>query len=334
MMFEVGDCVFHIFEEGAVELIKCNSEFITFEIPEYVEFQGKRYFIKVIEEFAFKDCKKMKYITFSPNSKVETLSDYAFSLNKHLERVSLPKSIKYFYLDAFHTQSSFEIESGCEILVTNEDGCLYRKRNRCLISDSKKSKRSHLIIREGIENILSNAFLGDIKKKNEKMKYVCFPSSLQSIGQHSFSEMSEIRVSFPCDSKLQKIGKDAFAFTVIKIICFPSSLVAISHRAFYECHLKSITFPANSKLEVIEKLSFAENDIITIKFPESLKFLGTHSFGSCLNLVAIIFSDKSNLNEIGADPFVCSPVNRVICPDKLKPILMHSNTINEIFSDY
>lgn len=112
------------------------------------------------------------------------------------------------------------------------------------------------------------------------LEEVSIPSSVETIGEHSFLECKSLeKVKFGTGSKLK----------------------TIKYKAFYLSGLKEITLP--SGLENIEDLSFSETYLSEIVIPNSVKTIGYGAFSLMFNLKTVTFEKESSLSKISSRAF-------------------------------
>lgn len=85
---------------------------------------------------------------------------------------------------------------------------------------------------------------------------ITFPASLRIISRLAFEQSKLENITFPSNSQLRIIGKEAFKFSMIKNLLLPSKLEIIGKEAFFGCPLKSVGFMENSKIETIQNRAF------------------------------------------------------------------------------
>lgn len=157
--------------------------------------------------------------------------------------------------------------SGCYFNKENKPIVLLNGENRFVSVTGKRNitnlhpleivrhefHRTNLFIKETTRVIGSYAYY-----LNYSVRTVAFPPSVEVIEDSSFYGCSELtRITFKGNSKLRKIGKDAFAFTSIEEIDFPPSLEEIGEGSFLCCiELMSVNFPSNRNLMKIDPLAF------------------------------------------------------------------------------
>ena len=159
----------------------------------------------------------------------------------------------------------------------------------------------------------------------QSLQIIIISQTVNEIGQDAFSFCWSLKkVIFSKDSKLEKIGVQAFAGcrNLDKII-IPESVTEIGLNAFYECtNLKEVAFSENSKLEKIGASAFFDCVSLTnIIIPESVKEIGSSAFWSLWSLKEVIFAKNSQLEKIGENSFYdCEKLTNITIPESVKEI--------------
>jgi len=135
---------------------------------------------------------------------------------------------------------------------------------------NKEGGTKKVIIPEGIFGISRKAFID-----SRHLEKVIFPKSLTRINADAFLNCHRLKeIKFPYDSKLEKIGKFAFAFTQIEKVKLPNSIKVIGNRSFFNY----------SSLEILN-------------IPDDLVYLPKDRFLNSYNIKEIHIS-KNNLLKI------------------------------------
>lgn len=140
------------------------------------------------------------------------------------------------------------------------------------------SPQHQFFIRETIRFIGCWSFFS-----NMNIRKVVFPSSIESIGDYSFSRCVNLRsVRFKKNSRLKTIGYQSFESTAIDSVDLPLTVEKIGKWAFCECrNLELVTFHEDSKLEII----------------------GDGAFYNCKSLWSVRYLNKSKIRKIGTNAF-------------------------------
>ncbi len=158
-----------------------------------------------------------------------------------------------------------------------------------------------LVIEEGITHLGKNAFVNFYN-----LSQISFPKSLETIGEKAFEGTSITSVSFPEESSLKEIGKEAFRRcsrleTLNLSAC--RQLQKIDAHAFLYCgELSSLAFPSDGMLSEIAQGAFWGCDgILQAVLPESVVHIGENAFYGCFSLHYVAIPENTRL--IGQNAF-------------------------------
>lgn len=118
---------------------------------------------------------------------------------------------------------------------------------------------------------------------NTGLESITIPASVESIGDYALMAITSLdTVYFEDESKLDTIGKYAFAYLGIESITIPSRVESIGALAFMQTtNLKSVIFEDNSQLIKIENGAFLYSGLTSVTlYPNTI----------------------TKLNDAGADP--------------------------------
>lgn len=204
-------------------------------------------------------------------SSVEKINEYAFD-GATLKKVVLSEGIKEVSTNAFACAGIKEI-SLPKSLKTICFGAFGG-------SDITKINLEDTSV-EGIEE---NAFI------NTKLKYICIPETVKSLGAENFSACKMLKkvdyktpVSVPSRmfSGCEKLEEISFNSNVKEIFDF----------AFYGCKkLKLIILPAN--LRIINGDAFSNSGLSALRIPRRVEIVGPFAFADCEKLENIEIEDS------------------------------------------
>ena len=130
------------------------------------------------------------------------------------------------------------------------------------------------------------------------------------------------RVTFPTNSKLKTISRNAF-YTCSQIesidlsVC--NQLISIGEEAFKECSkLSSVKFP--SSLEIIDAFAFQKCSLSTVTLPKSMTTLGNSAFRANYKLTEVIFESDIKLEKIDRYVFTYTSLKRFDLPRSVNSI--------------
>ncbi|KAK8887212.1 hypothetical protein M9Y10_038250 [Tritrichomonas musculus] len=240
-------------------------------------------FITTVNPYAFADCKKLKTVVFTGDSKLVSIEMSAFS-ESGIESITIPKHVKKIGEFAFN---------GCSNLKT-----------------VNFSQNSELEIIE--KESFSNSFI----------EYVSIPSSVKKINEGAFSLCTNLKeIEFEENSKIELIDKKTFFMVSINSIDIPSTVKEIDECAFFYCNLlNNVIFQGNSQLEIIGKSAFSHSALKTVFIPSHVKYIKEQAFFTCLQLETIEFEENSELISIDKEAFLKTSIHRILIPRNVKII--------------
>lgn len=174
---------------------------------------------------------------------------------------------------------------------------------------------SKIVIGEGVTRVGDYAF-----REMESVTSVTFPSTLKSVGDYAFSQVSIAELTIPAD--WESLGEYAFnGCCELLTVTIPSNtkLTSIPKGAFCYCgKLSSVNLP--DKITSIGVEAFREDGALVLTaLPANLKTLGDYAFGNCTSLTTIDLGNK--LETIGSGAFrECTNITSFTFPSTLKTI--------------
>ncbi|MBP7185226.1 MAG: leucine-rich repeat domain-containing protein [Ruminococcus sp.] len=211
--------------------------------------------------------------------KVTDIGEYAFGKdhdNCPIETISLPASIEYISAEnpfIFCTKlQEITVDSGNKDYVS-EDGVLYSKDKTALICYPSAKKGDSFTIDSKVKTIGTSAVA------MTELKSIKFPSSLETIGRHSFNSNESLKSADLSKTALTDIGDFAFAgCTALSEVKLPDSLDTIGGGSFSNCKaLEDIELPEG--LLSVEQSAFVNTGLTHIIIPSSVQNIGYSAFG-------------------------------------------------------
>lgn len=258
-------------------------------------------FVEIICELAFNECKQIRKVETSVNSKLKTIESSAF-FNTSIESIILPSSLtKLQERWCFNSPNLKEIK-----VMPNNPIFSTCNNNEVLLKKSSNSKENYDVLVFAIQNIDALKILDDI----------------EIISPFAFFNCNKLKtVDFSPESKLRIIGDFSFFKLNIEYISIPSHVTTIGQFAFSECeHIKNFEIPSNSELEIIDEYAFSKSSIEKFFIPSSLKTICKFSFIYCSQLKFVSIPENSNLQKIDSLAFESTSITSFYCPKKLENI--------------
>lgn len=204
-------------EDGPIEYTGIIS------VPSTVTYNGKKYTVTAIGEWAFATIREAVYnsptFVSIPNT-VTTIKEKAFYGISSLTSLTIPKSVTTIedQAFAFAELTAFKVNADnskyCSI-----DGILIEKENSCLIQ-YPLAKRGTVKIPDSIKKIGSYAFAGCYC--NEMDHTITIPYSVSEIGEYVFAKSGFKNFIF--QNSLESLPIGTFSCCTIESICWPRNL--------------------------------------------------------------------------------------------------------------
>jgi hypothetical protein len=195
--------------------------------------------VRVLGSRCFSTCWSLRFVKFDRMCRLEQIGHGAFKYSS-LTWLVLPSALPSI-------DGSF---AGCtsDSVVIDGDNCPYRVTDLLLLD---------------IPGSMLYRFFG-------RARSIMIAASVSVMGDSCFDQCHKFdRVVFESNSRLTRIGTNAFCFTTIQTIAIPASVTVICERAFESSRIESISFEAGSKLERIERQAFANCSFSCIVIPSA-----------------------------------------------------------------
>ena len=255
-------------------------------IPETVIYDGKKYRVAAIGEYAFNGSNGVTSVTI-PKS-VGSIAKAAF-LRCELSSVTIPESVKSIGQYAFYeckNLTSVNIPNGVKSLE-------YASFVNC-------SSLTSVTIPESVESIGEWTF-----SNCSSLPSITIPEGVKSIGFGTFQDCTALATA-TIPKSVTSIGGQAFTHcSSLSTINIPEGVKEIGNSAFRDCTaLASVTLTNN--LTDIESGAFIGCEVLTsITIPKSVTNIGVEVFGNCYRLESItveegntVYDSRGNCNAI------------------------------------
>ena len=271
---------------------------------------------------AFKQCEKLKDISFVDPYNLEWIGSYAFSKTAWYEaqadgliilgdilceykgtmpenyELTIPSTIKAIVGNAFSYQINLRkvtIPTGVRLIGDIIFGGCSGLEEVSLPSDLKSlpagtfgstTSLKSISLPDGLTEIERAAFSGS------GLESIVIPSSVKTIGDLAFYGCESLTEIVLPDG-LTEIGREVFTKSGLKSINIPSTVKKIGYSAFWRCKsLTEIALPDG--IEYIGNYAFEECTSLTeIVIPAAVKELGIEVFIRCENLTSIYYEGTS-----------------------------------------
>ena len=247
-------------------------------IPESVDFEGKKYKIVGVDDNTFSKDTKIKKATFS--NSILKIGKYVLRDCSNLEEVYIPENttnigngfvyncVKLNKINISNTNSKY----------MDVDGICYSKDGSILIAAPIGRNYTNFKISDSVSELGQNCFV------NTSIESIEIPSKITTIGAGALQQCS----------KLKSVNIKANVLTLPSDFCYKSS------------ELVSVTF--SNSIKTIEHGCFKECSKLTnLILPTSLEKLGYSAFQDCNSLKSIYI--PQTVNSIGASAFFNTKAN-------------------------
>ena len=165
-------------------------------------------FVGVLKE------KANNIINLSLSNYIKDIYESAFSYLSAVEEIVVPRGfdVVRLYELAQNCPKLKTIDSGEEQIMI-ENGVVYSKGFKDVITVSKGIKITSFVCKEGVEAIGSSAFEGHIE-----LVKIQLPHTINTIGDNAFANTGLTDVSFP--ESLKKLGEDVFCSCSLSAVVF------------------------------------------------------------------------------------------------------------------
>ena len=228
---------------------------------------------KLIADFAFKDCKKLKSIEIPEG--VTTIGWSAFRMCTRLTSITIPNSVKSIAPYTFYCCLNLT-----DIKIPDSVTSIgYGAFRSC-------KKLASITIPNKVKSIGSHAFY-----YCQELTSLTIPDSVKSIGSYAFYHCTNLNnITLP--NSITSIASHAFyGCTSLKDITLPSDTTSIEDYSFYGCtNLKDITIP--NKVTSIGSYAFTNcKAISSIAFPICLTSIEEFAFSNT-NICYVFYGGK------------------------------------------
>ena len=251
---------------------------------------------------AFKQCEKLKDISFVDPYNLEWIGSYAFSKTAWYEAQAdgliILGDILCEYKGTMPENYELTIPSTIKAIVGN--------------AFSYQINLRKVTIPTGVRLIGDVIFCGC-----SGLEEVSLPSDLKSLPAGTFGSTTSLKsISLP--DGLTEIERAAFSGSGLESIVIPSSVKTIGDLAFYGCEsLTEIVLPDG--LTEIGREVFTKSGLKSINIPSTVKKIGYSAFWRCKSLTEIALPD--GIEYIGNYAFEeCTSLTEIVIPAAVKEL--------------
>ena len=288
-------------------------------IPNSIEFIGKR---------AFFNCKQLRYIEISKESKLQKIEESAFE-GTSIERITIPNEVKIIGKCAFSycVQLQYvEISEESKLQMIEESAFGSSAINSITIPVSTTD------LKEGWYFVTPQLIQVRLNQSNPRYRFIeermiigkpsNEPSELNKSDNYEnlvfcYQNISTIKIP----NYIKRIDSFVFYQSSIADITIPGEVRIIGKNSFSFCRqLRRIEISKESKLQTIGESAFNYSGIEYIRIPSSVTNIGKYAFCSCKQLRRIEISKESKLQKIEESIFEGTLIESITIPNEFKVI--------------
>lgn len=269
----------------------------------------QRYYVTGIGYGAFRNCSKLKTITFNRRSTLEHIGEYAFA-STGFSNIELPATVETIGKNAFAASSITKI-SVPEKVTEIADRTFYNCRSLTEVS-----------LPAGLLTIGKSAFQGSA------IKDIVVPDAVSTIGDHAF--YNSITSGLTLNEGLVAVGEQAFAASAnsnLPAIYMPSTLKSVGSGAFLNrtvakvnisdvaawCGIDFADVDANPLKSSTQKLFVNDEQVKSLVIPAGTPEIRPYAFYNCTTLESVELDEE--LLSIGTQAFFdCTGIKELTIP--------------------
>lgn len=297
--------------------------------------------VVTIDERTFYNCQSLKSVTFTEESQLQSIGDYAFYNCLSLSVIVIPSTVTNLGNHSFRGCNSLQKVSfieksqlqsigdwafrGCADLISivipagvisvgeYTFGECDNLTVYCEIEEQPSGwndnwNSSNCDVLWGCVHVTSNA----------QYNYVVSENKIYLIERKEDGELVEV------PSEIEGVAvvdfKSIFAGSHITSVIIPASVTTIDKNAFKDCIvLRAVTFLERSNLKSIGDYAFYNcSSLVAIAIPSNVISIGENAFKNCTSLESVSFDEACQLQSIGDYAFCdCSMLSNIEIPNSV-----------------
>lgn len=281
--------------------------------------------------------KSLDSVTFSEESSLKTINEYAFAgfrgvdefddwqeISNKLTSIAIPASVEVIGESAFE----FNTELASVTFANNSS-----------LTTLGSSAFMHCVVLDNI--VLPNSIynMGEmVFAYCESLTSINIPTSMTIIPDR-FLESASSLLSVNMHNDILSIGIYAFYATGLQSVVIPKETTIIKHNAFNSCtNLTTVSFVQDSKLETISMNAFIWcSSLQIINLSDSVITIGDAAFANTISLTAFIINPTSLLQTIGNNALNGSGITSIFIPKTItslgEGVFKACSSLSEIIFD-
>lgn len=346
--FTVDDVMYHVTEEGVVEVEGVEDGATGITIPKEVKYEDETYQVTTITEEAFKGCSGLKTVEIACD--IERIDKNLFMNCSSLESIEIQGDVKMIDESAFEGHRSlksvtfggdvgeigmkafkdctrletFEFGKNTQVKTLGEsafEGCTSLKE--IAIPGSLKliakttfkdcSSLAEIEIGTGVEEIGESAFEGC-----SSVEEVTIPSTVKSVGATAFKDCVKL-TTVELEEGVEEIGDSAFeGCGELKMVTIPASVKDIGESVFDGSSLEEVTIPASMK--VVKAGAFKGcKELKALIIENGVEEIDRSAFEGCVSLAEVDI--PASVEKIGLSAFKdCEKIESLLLGEGLKEL--------------
>jgi hypothetical protein len=263
----------------------------------------------------------MQFIAFEAESRLTSLTAWAFSSLPSLQCICLPKTLEIMGESCLAYCRSLSIvyfEAGSRVRTIQQftfrdspslrfvpvppslerfDGSIFAEQTSPLLM----SHTDYPVLRMIGGFLIRNTPESSIVTSVSCAAVVTIPNTIKEISAYAFQRRTNlVKLEWEFDPVVTILGSHAFvSCPELRTILIPKTVTCIGEECFAKCEsLAVVTFEADSQLRCIESGAFMESAISYLWFPSRLQRIGPCAFASCSDLRGVWWELPSALEVI------------------------------------
>ena len=325
--YEGNTFTFEIIDNDTAGILDVEVKKTTVICPDYIELDGKKYYITILQESLFLDNKIIQNLVLPSN--IDVVSYQLCRGCSNLKTVTIPSGVTDIYNFAFYGCSLTSIALPDSLINIGYDafsGCDFETvvlpDNVVSIDDFSFSDCSNLTaitIPNSVTSIADSAF-----ESCSGLENVYYEGTIEDWFNIDFADANanpmyyaehlycnnELITSVTIPNDISVLGCNTLGLDDVKSVVLPNTILSISDCAFNGyCSLMSITIP-DSVISIGSEAFYGCSSLASITIPNSLIYIGSSAFSDCSSLESITI--PNSVTSIADDAFYnCSSLENV-----------------------
>lgn len=321
---------------------KKNDDIIVFACRDIEEINVPS-FIKRIAANSFSNCSRLKKVSFSDDSHLDSIGKESF-FSSSIEKISIPSNVTRIEKASFSSCRQLKsVEFPINSQINSIEAHLFENTKiQCITIPPKVTKicQGAFMRCSFLESIefQPNSELRFIEKNafyHSNIERICFPSKVAEFEDGWCSATAYLRdvsvspknlfIKYYENNFLLKKSEEKFDVLLFarrnieETVLIPEFVVEISPFSFSYCNkLKNVKFSPNSMAVSIKKNAFEKSSLKKIQIPSKVTSIDVDAFIDCFDLEVVEFCPNSELRSIGDRAFINTKIKNFVVPQKVE----------------